>query len=95
MLPPCDNFRKLGLLRPRIGSIILRVLDNRLDLTMQTNTLPRHKPTLKNEVGDDIFLARFKPARGSMGFNASSGIVKTVRSEGTRRSLGKQRPLTT
>jgi hypothetical protein len=56
------------------------VLDKGLDLTMQTSTLPRQTPALKNEVCDDILLARFKPDRGSMGSSASSGNVMTWRS---------------
>ena len=56
------------------------MLDKGLDLTMQTRTLPRQTPALKNEVCDDILLARFKPERGSIGSRASSGNVMTWRS---------------
>lgn len=83
-LPPCNNFRNVGLLRPRtfwsMGSSVLIVLDRGLDLTTQTRTFPRQIPALKNEVCDDILLARFRPAIGSMGSNASSGNVITCRS---------------
>ena len=69
-LPPCKSFRNVGLLRPRmfwsIGSSVLNVLDSWLDLTMQTKTLPKQYPALKNEVCDEILLARFKPAPGSL-----------------------------
>lgn len=80
-LPPCSNLRNVGLALPRIfwsiGSKVLIVLDNGLDFTMQTRTLPRHIPALKKEVCEDIRLALFSPDMGSMGSRASRGKVIT------------------
>ena len=47
---------------------------------MQTSTRPKQKPALKNDVCDDIRLARFKPAIGSNGSRESKGKVMTCRS---------------
>jgi hypothetical protein len=82
--PPCSNFRNVGLLLPRMfwsmGSSVLIVLDSGLHLTIHTSTFPRHTPTLKNAVCDDILFARLRPAIGSVGSSASSGNVITCRS---------------
>jgi hypothetical protein len=65
------------------------VLESGLDLTMQTSTFPRHTPALKNDVCDDILFARFRPAKGSIGSNASSGKVITCRSRGREKSVDR------
>jgi hypothetical protein len=67
------------------------VLDNGLDLTMQTSTLPRQTPALKNDVWVDILFARFRPAIGSTPSNASRGNVITCRSGGHRGQVRKSR----
>lgn len=75
----------MGFALPRtlwsIGSSVLNVLDNWLDLTTQTNNRPKQKPALKNDVCAAIRLARFKPDIGSNGSRASKGKVMTCRSE--------------
>lgn len=48
---------------------------------MQTSIRPRQYPVLKKDVWDVIRLARFNPARGSIGSNASRGKVMTLRSK--------------
>jgi hypothetical protein len=63
-----------------MGSNVLNVLESWLDLTMQTSTLPRQCPALKNDVCDEMRFARLSPAMGSIGSSASKGNVMTCRS---------------
>lgn len=56
------------------------VLDNGLDLTIQTSTLPKQILALKKDVCEDILLALLSPDIGSAGSRASSGNVITWRS---------------
>ena len=63
-----------------MGSSVLNVLDSCELFTMHTNTRPKQKPALKNEVCDEMRFARFNGAIGSMGSSASKGKVMTCRS---------------
>jgi hypothetical protein len=63
-----------------MGSRVLKVLDNWLDLTIQTSTRPRQNPALKKEVCEDIRFALLRPAMGSRLSRASRGNVITWRS---------------